>query len=205
MLQVKRRGRVLLGALPLVLFSAATAGAQTRARVTVSAGAPTGTIPATAFGVNTDVGDGALRDAGLTPLLTQAGVGVLRFPGGATADVYHWRTQSATHGARADINPSNTFDAFMGVARSVHATPLITVNYGSNADGTGGGDPQEAADWVTYANRTKSDNVPYWEIGDEVYGNGEYGSKWEEDLHTDHTPDGLRLQRAEVHQRHEGG
>ena len=176
-------GAVLLGGSP-----AGPVAAQTRVNVTVNAGAPSGTLPDTAFGLNTSVGDSGLRDAALTPLLTQAGVGVLRFPGGSTADVYHWRTNTATAGAKADINPKDTFDAFMDVARGVHATPLLTVNYGTSADGTGGGTPQEAADWVTYANVTKHDGVPYWEIGDEVYGNGEYGSKWDTDRHADHSP-----------------
>ena len=176
-----------LSALMLAL-SAGGVSAQTRAKVVVNAGAVSGTLPLTAFGVNTDVADGAMRDAALTPLLTQAGVGALRFPGGSTADVYHWRTNSATAGTAADINPSDTFDAFMGVARQINAAPILTVNYGSNAAGTGGGDPQEAASWVAYANRTRHYGVRVWEIGNEVYGNGAYKIAWEKDLHRDHSP-----------------
>ncbi|MHB1629798.1 MAG: cellulose-binding protein, partial [Bacilli bacterium] len=36
---------------------------------------------------------------------------------------------------------------------------------------------------VKYANVTHKDNIRYWEIGNEVYGNGTYGANWEEDLH----------------------
>ena len=32
---------------------------------------------------------------------------------------------------------------------------------------------------------TNSDNVKYWEIGNEVYGNGTYGANWETDSHCD--------------------
>lgn len=186
MARIKQMAQALTGSF-LVLSSGAVS-AQTRAKVVVNAGAVTGTLPATALGVNTVVADGALRDAALPPLLTQAGVSTLRFPAGSTADVYHWRTNSATKGASADINPGDTFDAFMDVARQVHAAPILTVNYGSNADGTGGGDPQEAASWVAYANHTKHYGVQFWEIGNEVYGNGVYKMPWEKDLHRDHSP-----------------
>jgi len=113
-------------------------------------------------------------------------VTTLRFPGGSTSDDYHWQTGSTSDGAY--VNPSNTFDAFMGVAHQAGAAPILTVNYGSNAAGNGGGDPNEAAAWVDYANNTKHYGIKYWEIGNEIYGNGEYGASWEYDLHSDHSP-----------------
>ncbi len=177
----------LSGALALFpLVCAAAAFAQTTATVTVSANTPLGTIPKTAVGVNTAVWDGNLLDTAVPGLLGQAGITVLRFPGGSTADQYHWQTNSATGGGY--VNPSNTFDAFMGVAGQAAAAPIITVNYGSNASGNAGGDPNEAAAWVDYANNTKHYGIKYWEIGNEIYGNGEYGSAWETDLHGDHSP-----------------
>jgi hypothetical protein len=60
---------------------------------------------------------------------------------------------------------------------------IITVNYGTNADGTGGGDPAEAAEWVRYANVEKKWNIRSWEIGNEIGGNGFFGVGWEEDHH----------------------
>jgi hypothetical protein len=162
--------------------------AQTAATVTVNAGTTVGTIPTAAFGVNTAVWDGNLLDSSVPGLLSQAGVTALRFPGGSTADVYHWQNNSATAGTGQYINSSDTFDAFVGVAQKAGATPVITVNYGSNAAGNAGGDPNEAASWVNYANNTKKYGIKYWEVGNEIYGNGEYGSAWEEDLHSDHSP-----------------
>ena len=76
----------------------------------------------------------------------------------------------------------------MSVAQAAGAQPVITVNYGSNSAGTGGGDPNEAAAWVRYANSTKHYGVSYWEIGNEVYGNGTYGANWETDLHAQKGP-----------------
>src|SRR5947207_8196880 len=144
--------------------------AQINASVTVNAGSGLGAIPSQAFGLNTAVWDGLLLDAPVPNLLKQAGVTMLRFPGGSTSDVYHWQTHSTTAGTGAYVNPNDTFDAFMGVANSVGAQPIITVNYGSNPQGTAGADPAEAAAWVNYANKTKGYGVKYWEIGNEIYG-----------------------------------
>ncbi len=161
---------------------------QVSASVSVNAGSSLGTIPSQAFGVNTAVWDGNLLDTNVPTLLKQAGVTMLRFPGGSTSDVYHWQTNTSTSGTGAYVNPNDTFDNFMTVVKNTGATAIVTVNYGSNAAGTAGGDPTEAANWVKYANVTKGYGVKYWEIGNEIYGNGEYGSAWEEDLHSDHSP-----------------
>lgn len=67
----------------------------------------------------------------------------------------------------------------MGVVSRSGVQAMVTVNYGSNAAGTAGGDPQKAAAWVHYANVTKGYGVTYWEIGNEVYGNGFYGARLE--------------------------
>ncbi len=179
--------RGLSGALALSpLLCAAPGFAQTSATVTISANTPLGAIPKTAVGVNTAVWDGNLLDTAVPNLLGQAGITVLRFPGGSTADQYHWQTNSTTGGGY--VNPNNTFDAFTGVAAQATAAPIITINYGSNASGSAGGDPNEAAAWVDYANNAKHYGIKYWEIGNEIYGNGEYGSAWETDLHGDHSP-----------------
>ncbi len=164
------------------------AAASADVQVTVNVKSSIGTIPNTAFGLNTAAWDAHLLDPQAAQLLRQAGVSVLRFPGGSTADNYHWKTNTVTSTSYGGINPADTFDAFMKVDRQVGAQPMLTVNYGSNAAGTGGGDPQEAADWVRYANITKGYGVRYWEVGNEIYGNGTYGAKWEVDLHKEIGP-----------------
>jgi hypothetical protein len=179
-------GLVLLAA--LATNQEGRAVASNAVQVTVAGQSPLGTIPETAFGINTAVWDSQLLDPNLPALLQQAGTTMLRFPGGSTADAYHWQSNSLTQGQSGYVDPHNTFDAFMKVVRQTGAQAMLTVNYGSNAAGTAGGDPQEAADWVKYANQTQHDGVRYWEIGNEVYGNGTYGSKWEVDLHKEHGP-----------------
>jgi hypothetical protein len=177
---------------------ATTAHADSSVSVTVHANTSLGTLPATAFGINAAVWDGHLLDANLPGLLQQAGVKVVRYPGGSTADVYHWQTNSTEPG-QSFANPNNTFDAFMGVVQQTGAQAMITVNYGS-------GTPQEAAGWVQYANKGgpgytgpvptypgasstgHTYGITYWEIGNEVYGNGTYGANFEYDLHMDKGP-----------------
>src|SRR6185437_2443304 len=190
-LKARRIASLSLSVLALLLALATSQGgaaASNAAKVTVNVNAALGKIPQTAFGMNTAVWDSQMLDPNLPSLLKQAGTTMLRFPGGSTADAYHWRTNSLTPGQGGYVNPSNTFDAFMGVARQTNAQAMLTVNYGSNAAGTAGGDPQEAADWVKYANITRHYDVRYWEIGNEIYGDGAYGSSWEADLHKEHGP-----------------
>ena len=176
------------GMVLLVNTIATSAEAQTTANVTVNAGTALAPIGAASFGVNTAVWDGNLMDSAVPGLLTNAGINALRFPGGSTADEYNWQTNAIVPGQNSFANSANDFDAFMGLAKQVGATPILTVNYGSAASGSGGDTPSFAASWVTYANVTKGYGVKYWEIGNEVYGNGEYGSQWETDLHSAHDP-----------------
>src|SRR3989440_353191 len=168
--------------------------ADSSVSVTVDANTSLGTLPTTAFGINAAVWDGHLLDANLPGLLQQAGVKVVRYPGGSTADLYHWQSNS-TEPNQSYANPNNTFDAFMGVVQQTGAQAMITVNYGS-------GTPQEAAGWVQYANKGgpgytgpvptypgasstgHTYGITYWEIGNELYGNNSYGADWEYDLYT---------------------
>jgi hypothetical protein len=120
---------------------------------------------------------------------------------------------------------------------AIQGTAIITVNYGSNLAGTGGGEPAEAAAWVAYANGLPVDqkvigkdsegndwktvgywaslraakpletddgqnflrishpepfHIRYWEVGNEVFGNGYYEKDeegYEGDLHSPYDKD----------------
>lgn len=113
----------------------------------------------------------------IAPAMATGGLHLLRWPGGSLADDYHWESPtSLCNGGYAD--EYSTFDAMMqDVAIPAKLDVAITVNYGSDAACTGPGTPSEAAAWVTYA-LNKNYNVPYWTVGNEVYGS------WEYDLHT---------------------
>jgi hypothetical protein len=161
---------------------------QTQANVTIDVNQRLATIQPEALGLAVAVWDDHMNDPQVPRLIADAGFKVLRYPGGSYADIYHWQTHSVTKGQEATVRSDTGFDRFMEFAHRSGTTPLITVNYGSNEAGTGGADPKEAAAWVRYANRSKHYGVKYWEIGNEVYGNGFYnGQGWEEDLHAPDT------------------
>lgn len=122
--------------------------------VRVDAGSPLGTLPSQAFGINTAVWDSHKTDPAIPGLLSAAGINMMRFPGGSTADTYHW-------------TPSDT-DTIMNVVHNSGAQAIFTANYGS-------GTPAEAAGWVNYTNNIKHYGVKYWEIGNENYGPWENG------------------------------
>lgn len=159
---------------------AAAAPAAATASVTVNANSGLGTIPANAIGLNTAVYDGDMNDTPIPGLLKSAGIDALRYPGGSYSDIYNWQTNVAQGGYDA---PNTSFSDFMTTAQAAGAQPIITVNYGT-------GTPALAAAWVKDADVTSSDGVQYWEVGNEVYGNGTYGANWETDAHCDTSPGG---------------
>ena len=167
---------VLAAAIP----AAGTAGAATTptATVTVNARAGLATMPDTGIGINHAVWDSQLGTDEVADLFGAAGVRTMRYPGGSYGDIYHWKDNTAPGGY---VAPNTDFDTFMGGVRRAGAQPIIIANYGT-------GTPEEAADWVRYANVTKGYGVKYWEIGNELYGNGHYGANWEADNHADKSP-----------------
>ena len=148
--------------------------------VTVNATAGLGTIPSGAIGLNTAVYDGYMNDTPIPGLLKAAGIDALRYPGGSYSDIYNWQTGTAEGGGY--VAPNTSFSDFMTTAKAAGAAPIITVNYGT-------GTPALAAAWVSNA-LSNSDNVAYWEVGNEVYGNGTYGANWEADAHCDTSSSG---------------
>jgi hypothetical protein len=131
-----------------------------------------------AIGVNHAIWDAQLGTPEVADLMRDAGVQAMRYPGGSYSDIYHWRAHTAPGGY---VAPDTDFDHFMAGVRRAGARAIVTANYGT-------GTPEEAADWVRYANIEKGYGVRYWEIGNELYGNGHYGSRWEADDHPDKSP-----------------
>jgi hypothetical protein len=154
--------------------------ATTAVNVTVNARAGLATVPGTAFGVNDAIWDANLGTAQTSDLLKAAGVQMMRYPGGSYGDIYHWQDNTAPGGY---VAPGTDFDTFMASVQRVGAQPMLIANYGT-------GTATEAAGWVRYANVTKRYGAKYWEIGNENYGNGHYGSAWEADNHADKSPTG---------------
>ncbi len=147
--------------------------------VTVNANEGLGTVPDTGYGLNQAVWDANMNTPASVDLLGKAGVRMMRYPGGSYGDGYHWQTSTVSGGGY--VAPGTDFDSFMGTTKAIGAQAIVIANYGS-------GTPQEAADWVRYANLTKGYGVRYWEIGNEVFGNGYYGADWELDYHSSKGP-----------------
>ncbi len=164
-------------AAPVAAVVPALAAAST-VNVTVNAGEGLGAIPSTAYGLNSAVWDSQMNAPQVQGLLKQAGVEMLRYPGGSYGDEYNWQDNTVTGGY---VAPGTDFDSFMGTVQKIGAQPILIANYGT-------GTPQEAAGWVQYANVTKGYGVKYWEIGNETYGNGYYGTDWEADNHASKSP-----------------
>jgi hypothetical protein len=156
----------------------AAVAADAPVQVTVNARAGLATVGGAAVGVNHAVWDADLGTDEVADLLHDAGTQVMRYPGGSYSDIYHWKDNTAPGGY---VAPDTDFDHFMAGVRRAGAQAMVIANYGT-------GTPQEAADWVRYANVEKKYGVTYWEIGNELYGNGHYGASWEADDHPAKTP-----------------
>jgi hypothetical protein len=163
---------VLVAATGMLALPASAAPAATAASVTVNAGAGLATVPSNAVGLNTAVYDGHMNDAVIPGLVKAAGITALRYPGGSYADIYNWQTNTAQGGY---VAPNTSFTDFMRTAQTAGANPVIIANYGT-------GTPALAQAWVQNA-VTNNYGINYWEVGNEVYGNGTYGANWEADAH----------------------
>jgi hypothetical protein len=170
----------------------------TPSTATVNAGSPLGKFSPIAVGLNSASWDGSLTSDGTPALVDATGVQTLRYPGGSTSDNYHWISNLPDDPNQGGTVPSAHFDAFMSVVTGTGSQAMITVNYGSGTE-------QEAADWVRYANRGgchydgpvptyaggsangHNFGIKYWEVGNELYGDGTYGATWEVN-HKSHDP-----------------
>jgi len=173
-------------AVAAIFLTACSAWAQTTATVAVNATSVSAAVPSEGYGLNTYVWDSNMFASGVASELQASGINALRYPGGSDSDVYNYI--SATDASMNDgayWYASDTFANFMSdLALPMGAKPVITVNYGSNLNNNGGGEPSVAASWVQFANVTNNYGIVYWEIGNETYGNGYYsGWNWEYDLH----------------------
>ncbi len=131
------------------------------ARVKVSPTTMVSTVAQTALGINVATWDKNLYTKAVPDRLKSLGIQLLRWPGGSFSDTYDWATDP------------QALTQFAGLMHEVNSQGIITVNYGT-------GTPSEAAAEVRYANVTHHDDIEYWEIGNEQYGDGVYQNvKWE--------------------------
>src|SRR5512142_1834140 len=104
--------------------------------VVVNAREGLGTVPGVGYGLNQAVWDTNMNTQASVDLLGQAGVRMMRYPGGSYGDGYHWQTNTVSGGGY--VAPGTDFDAFMHTTQAVGAQAILIANYGS-------GTPEEAA------------------------------------------------------------
>jgi hypothetical protein len=132
--------------------------------------------------------------------LNEAGVDVLRYPGGGYADVFHFSLARPSWesgitgsglspfwgqpGSYGYVAPRTDFGQFVGLLDATNSKAVITVNTGSAIKydsptqlgiPTHNGQPQEAAAWVAYAN---ADPAIYGTPNDIALGIDAEGNNW---------------------------
>jgi len=135
-------------------------------QITVDVAKPINVLTSQTMGVYTQAGDTDLLTTQTLGALRAAGLNTLTYPTGwnSVSNLYHWSTNRMTPkagNANAPMNPymdgGNDFGHFALAMQKFGLSTIIHVNYGSNAKGTGGGEPKEAAAWVAYANGSPTD------------------------------------------------
>ncbi len=174
------------------------ADAQIVATATVDVTQPLATVSPLALGMHTSPYYNELANASLDERIEEAGVTTLRYGGGGYADVFHWSVTRSGNGIQGNglspwwgepnnfgyVGPGSDFATFVRLLdRTDNAQAVVTVNYGSAmkiVDGQSrvpdfGGQPQEAAAWVAYAN---ADPAIYGTANDVVLGVDQQGNDW---------------------------
>jgi hypothetical protein len=156
--------RALCGGLFLLCTSALACSAQTAVTVHIDADKPINVMTTEAMGVYTDLYDSGTVKPVVAQYLHAAGMYTIQYPGGTNnsgvptyPDLYHWSTGGGSKYMNVNPQPEFFYPSESGVASIANfldklGTAVITVNYGSNLAGTGGGEPNDAAALVAYMN-----------------------------------------------------
>ncbi|MFB9454330.1 hypothetical protein [Streptomyces antimycoticus] len=124
---------------------------------------------------------------GIVGKIKKAGVGMIRYPGGTSSNLFNWRAAvgpQESRGRQVEGKQGDTADSrfgpdeYMAFVREVGATPQIMAPFANST-------PDEIADWVAYMNAPQGTTwgdlrarnghpepygVRYWEIGNELFG-----------------------------------
>ena len=194
-------------------YAEATLAAAATSTVTVDATAIITKIPLSEFGHNAVWWMGPVAgDARFIEPVTNLHPHIIRFPGGSSSDAYFWNGEQGVNppGAPAmftkddgtkepagfsygktNYNWQCNLDNYYSMVQQTNNKGIITINYGFARYGTGANPVADAAhlaaDWVRYDNgRTQ-----LWEIGNENYGNWEWGYRIDVAANKDGQPEFL--------------
>ena len=161
MLQTTQMTRFISAVLALATLLFASAKGQSVVNVNVDPSKPLNILTTNLVGAWGNLGDADLASPDGLKLMKLGGISAVTYPTGSgdTADLYHWSTNKITPNAgNADdrqspyVQGKNDFASVALALSKYGITPVMHVNYGTNAAGNGGGEPTEAAAWVAYAN-----------------------------------------------------
>jgi hypothetical protein len=161
MLQTTQMTRFISAVLALAILLFASAKAQSVVNVNVDPAKSLNILTTNLVGAWGNLGDADLASPDGLKLMKLGGISAVTYPTGSgdTADLYHWSTNKITPNAgNADdrqspyVQGKNDFGSVALALSKYGITPVMHVNYGTNAAGNGGGEPTEAAAWVAYAN-----------------------------------------------------
>lgn len=109
---------------------------------------------------------------GIAQAFQSANLAMTRYPDGASADVFNWKTGAdgpTGTPCAANASAGSGYDAFMtNIAIPARLNVALEANYGSNPACTGGADPSNTAGWLAYA-QSKGYNVLSATVGNEQY------------------------------------
>jgi len=194
-------------------FTETAAPASASITVTADASDIITKIPLSEFGTNGVwwMGPTITEPAAVTHI-TNLHPHIIRFPGGSSSDAYFWNAPEGVNPAdapallknaagvdsdpyyrqgKSTLNWQCSIDNYYALLQQTNNQGIITVNFGYSRYGTSA-DPVAAAahlaaDWVRYDNgRTK-----YWEVGNENYGDWEWGYRINTALNKDGQPEFL--------------
>jgi hypothetical protein len=146
------------------------------------------------------------RDPEVRQLFKDAGIGLVRLPGGSASDQYFWNGNGVRKGNDVDRSKYKNghwqidysawapgFLGFFGFPKNPMTEELKpwhgNLNVKDQFDfikalgaepyvtvNAGTGTPRDAAEWVKWANRTMKYGAKYWEVGNELGGGWESGT-----------------------------
>jgi len=168
----RRAARLTMLSVTFLLSGTALLFAQNKTSVQIDLSKDKAMVYSTSVGVAADRWDNSPYSPEALKTLQEAGFTLLRLPGSQGIDaLYHWSTGKLVNPYQNDRIPAfadeNKFPAVVPAIDKL-GTALVAVNYGTNLDGSGGGEPAEAAAWVAYANGQPSSTQ---EIGKDSKGN----------------------------------
>ncbi len=97
----------------LLLWALEPVQAAYNVNVNVNVNNVLATMPATGIGNNISVYDHNVNNSLTWQALSDAGVQLIRYPGGSYSDLYHWSTKSAVAGGY--VHPGTDFGVFADV------------------------------------------------------------------------------------------